>query len=390
MRALPAFLFLSAGMKIRSGSLSELEQPLQAIGQRAQRARICQSRARKRNGYEKAQKTQGNEMKCKHFCDFCASLWLFLFGSLDFDVALRARASFDLGAMQDPARIVVEGITPVHGRPVVPHYEIADLPNPAPDRCVVGGISPQPVEYRLRLRKRQSLDVSVATTAQVQNPAPGFRMSADKRMIYTRRMPRVIDGGCTLPDISAAVVRGVMFETEIRNFLFELVRQAFVGTIHIAEIGVAAFRGNFQRINHTGFRRIIEVRHIRMPTRFAGAQTADGLSIFDHVRNDVNFRMTFNKSAAALLNGRMVQFAEAATEGNQIFIVQLLLTKQQDLMVEPGSVNGFELIGPNLSDIYAANLGAERLSSWDDFHGGIFYQPQRGTKITKRSARFST
>ena len=48
----------------------------------------------------------------------------------------------------------------------------------------------------------------------------------------------------------------------------------------------------------------------------------------------------------------------------------LLLTKQQDLMVEPGSVNGFELIGPNLSDIYAANLGAERLSSWDDLHAG--------------------
>ncbi len=289
--------------------------------------------------------------------------------------------------MQDPARIVVEGITPVHGRPVVPHDEIAGLPNPAPYRCLVGGIRPEPVEYRLRVRKRQSLDISVATTAQVQNPAPGFRMSADKRMIYTRRMLRVIDGGRALPDIATAVVCGIVFQTEIRNFVFDLVRQAFVGTMHAAEISVAAFRGNFQRINHTGFRRIIEVRHIRMPTRFAGAETADGLSIFDHVRNDINFRMTFNKPAAVLLNGRMVQFAEAATEGNQIFIGQSLLTKQQDLMVEPGSVNGFELIGLNLCDIYAANLGAERLSSRDDFHGGIFYQPQTGTKITKRSAR---
>ena len=152
-------------MKIRSGSLSELEQPLQAIGQRAQRVTDLSKSSEEEKWLRKGTKTQGNEMKCKHFCDFCASLWLFLFGSLDFDVALRARASFDLGAMQDPARIVVEGITPVHGRPVVPHYEIADLPNPAPDRCVVGGISPQPVEYRLRLRKRQSLDVSVAAAA---------------------------------------------------------------------------------------------------------------------------------------------------------------------------------------------------------------------------------
>src|SRR5262249_10407326 len=126
-----------------------------------------------------------------------------------------------------------------------------------------------------------------------------------------------------------------------------------------------------------------------MPTRFAGAETADGLSIFDHVRNDINFRMTFNKPAAVFLNGRMVQFAEAATEGNQIFIGHLLLTKQQDLAVEPGPVNGFELIGPNLSDIYAANLGAERLSNWDDFHAGTFYQSKTGTKITKKSATFA-
>src|SRR5207244_11503810 len=150
--------------------------------------------------------------------------------------------------MQDPARIVVEGITPVHGRPVVPHYQIPGLPNPAPYRAFVGSIRPEPVEYRLRVRKRQSLDISVATTAQVQNPAPGFRMSADKRMIYTRRMPRVIDGGRALPDISAAVVRRVMFQTGIRNFLFELVRQAFVGMIHIAEVDVSVLRGNFRGI----------------------------------------------------------------------------------------------------------------------------------------------
>jgi len=126
-----------------------------------------------------------------------------------------------------------------------------------------------------------------------------------------------------------------------------------------------------------------------MPTRFAGAETADGLSIFDHVRNDINFRMTFNKPAAVLLNGRVVQFAEAATEGNQIFIGQSLLTKQQDLMVEPGSVNGFELIGLNLPDIYAANLGAERLSSWDDFHGNILSATKRHKNHKIRSETFA-
>src|SRR5207249_11643701 len=74
--------------KFEAGSLSELEQPLQAIGQRRT---DLSSRATERNGHKKAQKTQRNEMKCKDCCDFCASLWLFLLGSLDFDVALRAR-----------------------------------------------------------------------------------------------------------------------------------------------------------------------------------------------------------------------------------------------------------------------------------------------------------
>src|SRR5262249_49790697 len=31
--------------------------------------------------HKKAQKTQNERNKWKHFCDFCASLWLFLFGA---------------------------------------------------------------------------------------------------------------------------------------------------------------------------------------------------------------------------------------------------------------------------------------------------------------------
>jgi len=40
--------------------------------------------------------------------------------------------AFDLRAMQDSARIIVEGVTPVHRRAVVPYHEVTDVPHTAP------------------------------------------------------------------------------------------------------------------------------------------------------------------------------------------------------------------------------------------------------------------
>src|SRR6266513_2405244 len=106
-----------------------------------------------------------------------------------------------------------------------------------------------------------------------------------------------------------------------------------------------------------------------MPAGFAGSKAANRFSILDYVRNNIDFRMALHKAPASLLHRRAVEFTKATTEGNEVGVGQFLPSKQQDLMIEPCAVNGFKLIRLNFSDIYTLNLGAERLTGWDDLHG---------------------
>src|SRR5438132_7104282 len=169
-------------------------------------------------------------------------------------------------------------------------------------------------------------------------------MRADQRMILTGRMKRIIYSHRTLPDITPAVVGGVVLQSETFDTALEFVRQALVGPIHAAKIGIAAVRRHFQRVNDARFGRIFEIRHVRMPTGFAGAKTTNRFSIFDHIRNNVDFRMTLYKAAATLLDRRVVKFTKAAAEGNQVFVGQLLRPEQKDLMIKQRTVNGFKLV----------------------------------------------
>src|SRR5207244_2180206 len=152
--------------------------------------------------------------------------------------------------------------------------------------------------------------------------------------------------------------------TETCDTVLDLIRQAVVRTIHAAEVGVTSFRRNFQRIKDARLRRILDIRHVRVPNGFAGTEAPNRFPIFDDVRDNIDFRVAFHKAASTLLDRRFVEFTEAATESNQIVVAQLLPSKQQDLMIEPRPVNGFELIRVNSSEVYAVNLGAERLFSW--------------------------
>ena len=63
-------------------------------------------------------------------------------------------------------------------------------------------------------------------------------------------------------------------------------------------------------------------------------QTTLNLSALLGTTNKPLVSLTFDKPAAILLDRCMVEFSEAATEGNQIFIGQVLPSNQQDLMVE--------------------------------------------------------
>ncbi len=45
-----------------------------------------------------------------------------------------------------------------------------------------------------------------------------------------------------------------------------------------------------------------------------------GIAVFDHVRDDVNFRMAFDEAAPGFLNRRPIERAEAPAERDQVII----------------------------------------------------------------------
>src|SRR6516225_3886383 len=127
-------------------------------------------------------------------------------------------------------------------------------------------------------------------------------------------MDRVVDCHSALADIAAAVVRGIVLQTQICDSAPQFLRQSFISTVHAAEIGVAPFGRNLQRINDAGLRRVLEVRHVGMPRSFAGAEAADRFSIFDDIGDDIDFRMSLDKTPPGLLNWRPIELTKEAAE----------------------------------------------------------------------------
>ena len=80
-----------------------------------------------------------------------------------------ARACFalDLGAVQDPPRGRVKGITPVHGTPVVPEDEVAYTPFVVPREFLTSCIGPQLVEQRFGVSEGKAVNVGVAPSPKV-------------------------------------------------------------------------------------------------------------------------------------------------------------------------------------------------------------------------------
>lgn len=53
-----------------------------------------------------------------------------------------AKGALDLGAVQDPASVGIEGVAAVHRRAVIPQHQVAWLPLVAPGKFVSRGVSP--------------------------------------------------------------------------------------------------------------------------------------------------------------------------------------------------------------------------------------------------------
>jgi len=80
-----------------------------------------------------------------------------------------------------------------------------------------------------------------------------------------------------------------------------------------------------------------------VPDRFSRAEAADRFTIFDDVRDDVNFRMAIHEAAAGFLHGRPIKRTKTPAECDQVIITQRLTTKQQYEVLNPRAVNAIEV-----------------------------------------------
>src|SRR4029450_1113667 len=90
--------------------------------------------------------------------------------------------SLDLRAMHDASRCALELIAAMHGRAVVPHHEVAELPDVLVDEAPLYGVCPQLRQEGVGLFARMALDIGVAPPAEVERRAAVARMAQDRRM----------------------------------------------------------------------------------------------------------------------------------------------------------------------------------------------------------------
>src|SRR5712692_3477501 len=94
--------------------------------------------------------------------------------------------------------------------------------------------------------------------------------------------------------------------------------------------------------------------------------------------------MTFDEALPVLLDGCMVQFAEAPTERDEILVGKALAREQQHLMIEPRRVNRSEDRVVDGAHIDPADLGAERGASRD--HRDAANRGLKRYRVPRRSA----
>ena len=76
-------------------------------------------------------------------------------------------------------------------------------------------------------------------------------------------------------------------------------------------------------IEHRGVGRRVEIAHVGVPDRLAGAERADRIAfLVEHVGHDIDVGIARRADAAALLVGRRIELAEAAAEGQQVVVAR--------------------------------------------------------------------
>jgi len=274
--------------------------------------------------------------------------------------------SLDLGAVHDAPGARVERVAAVHDAAVVPEHQVADPPLVAPRQGAGGGRLPDAIEQRVGLVERQSLEPRVAAPAEIQVAASRFGVDGDEQVERAWRGARIVARRDAGADVAAAVVGAVVLDAEVQRGRAQLRGERVPRTVHRAEAGVAAAGRNFECVQRARLRRVGQVRHVGVPDGFAGAEAADRDPVLDDVRHHVDLRMAVDEPPPVLLDGRLVERAEAAAERDQVAVGQLLIAKQHDGVIEPRLVD--RCVGRIIdrSQIDAANFRTERGAGRND------------------------
>ena len=277
--------------------------------------------------------------------------------------------SLDLGAVHDAPRAGVERIAAVHDAAVVPQHQVAGAPLVAPGQRVRGRDVPDAIEQRVGFIERQPLEPCVAAPAEIQMPAPGLGVDAHEGVERPWRGARIVGRRHAGAKVAPAVVRAVVLDAQLQRGRAQLRWQRVPRAVHRAEAGIAAARWNLERVERARLRRVGQVRHVGVPDGFARAEAADGDAAFDDVRHDVDLRVALDETPAVLLDGRLVQRAEAAAEGDQVGVAELLIAEQDDGVIEPRLVDSREGGLVYRPQVDTADFGAKRCTGRGNLYG---------------------
>ena len=83
-------------------------------------------------------------------------------------------------------------------------------------------------------------------------------------------------------------------------------------------------------------------------------EAPDRDAVLDHVGDDVDLRVAVDEALAVLLDGRVIERAEAAAERDQVVVGQPLAAEQQHLVIEPGAMDRGKRVGVDGAQVGSA------------------------------------
>ncbi len=239
----------------------------------------------------------------------------------------------------------------------------------APGQLRLRGVGPQPIQQRLALLQRQTREVGIGATPQEQCLAPGHRMGAHERVPRSRRVARVLLRGVAGAQAPGAVAGRVVHTGAPGDGRAQVLRQRFVGPVHVVEAGVAAGRRDLPPIERAARRGLLAVAHVRVPEglRVAEKRVA-GLAVRPQVGHDQNFRVALGRGRGAVggLHG-----TDLPRKGDVLRLGQVLPAEAQHQVLAPRGVQGrHHLRCQRLGEIQAAHLRPQRGAGGHDVQGG--------------------